>query len=219
MEQVWRPPILHPMFKLSLALIIVGTILSLEFALRHSTSHHGFGSSDGQDWWTYVASGYLFFLGIFLSSYAFSISTLEPLLTMHRSSQPARKSLTYSPAHRTTVFLAFHSLKYSSAVGILCAILTLTIPFLKIIVSGLATSISTPVQTSKYISLLSTFNSTPLSGFESDVPYDANTLAQILALSQIERYQLPMHVWTTPMGSMCCCSLKLQTTPSLYRFP
>jgi hypothetical protein len=86
-------------------------------------------------------------------------------------------------------------------------------------VSGLATSISTPVQTSKYISLLSTFNSTPLSGFESDVPYDANTLAQILALSQIERYQLPMHVWTTPMGSMCCCSLKLQTTPSLYRFP
>lgn len=201
MERAWRPPILHPMFKLSLALIIVGTILSLEFALRHSTSHQGFGSFPGQDWWTYVASGYLFFLGILLSSYAFSISTLEPLLTMHRSSQPARKSLRYSPAHRTTVSLALHSLKYRNAVGFLCAILTLTIPFLKIIVSGLTTSISTPVQTSKYLSLLNTFNLSQFSGSQSDVP-DLNTPAQTLALSQIERYQLPMPAWTTPMGAV-----------------
>ncbi|KAJ7701976.1 hypothetical protein B0H16DRAFT_1483314 [Mycena metata] len=62
MERAWRPPILHPMFKLSLALIVIGTILSLEFALRHSTSHQGFGSLAGEDWWTYIASGYLFFL-------------------------------------------------------------------------------------------------------------------------------------------------------------
>ncbi|KAJ7805102.1 hypothetical protein B0H13DRAFT_1930343 [Mycena leptocephala] len=107
-EQAWRPPILHPMFKLSLALIIVGTILSLEFALRHSTSHHGFGSLDGQDWWTYVASGYLFFLGIFLSSYAFSIrhwshSHHAPILSTRpeipRYSLPIepRFSLPYTP--------------------------------------------------------------------------------------------------------------------------
>ncbi|KAJ6546639.1 hypothetical protein DFH09DRAFT_1367184 [Mycena vulgaris] len=202
----WRPTILHPLFKVVLALVLVGTIIALELALRRSKANHGFTdlNSSGQHSWTYFAPVYLFVLGIFLYSYTFSISTLEPFFAMAESPQPARKSVRYSPAHRTSVGLVFHALRYHSLVGLACAAIMLTIPFLKISVSGLITTAPAPVEDVAQIALNTMFNTTtifPLTDAE-DTAVKQSLPGNILALSQIPKYQLPLPPWTTLVGAV-----------------
>ncbi|KAJ7665602.1 hypothetical protein B0H17DRAFT_1184527 [Mycena rosella] len=202
----WRPTILHPLFKGFLGLVLVATIIALELALRRSMAKNGFTdfNSNDQHSWTYLPPAYLFVLGIFLSSYTFSISTLEPFFAMAESPQPAGKSVRYSPAHRTSIGLVFHALKYRSLVGIACATIMLTVPFLKITVSGLITTAPAPVQDAAQITLNTMFNTTTI----FYLPDDEDTAAkqslpgQTLALSQIPNYNLALPVWTTLVGAI-----------------
>ncbi|KAJ7820218.1 hypothetical protein B0H14DRAFT_3472443 [Mycena olivaceomarginata] len=161
---VWCPAILHPVFKLLLGLIVAGTIIGLEVGLRKSQRNVGFADflSSTQDWWTYAAPSYLFVLGVLLSSYAFSVSTLEPFFAMHRRPQPPLKSVRYSPASKTDVGLLLHSLTASSLAGFLCAMTMLTIPFLKIAVSGLITVASQPAERVVFLAATTAFNTTLL---------------------------------------------------------
>ncbi|KAJ6601512.1 hypothetical protein B0H10DRAFT_2230542 [Mycena sp. CBHHK59/15] len=224
-ELEWRPAILHPVLKGVLGGIILATIIALELALRRSIANDGFAdhNSTGENWWTYLAPAYLFFLGIFISSYAFSISSLEPFFAMSVSPQPARQSVRYSPAHRTSVGLVFHALRYQSLVGLSCAAIMLIVPFVKIAVSGLVGTAAGPVQTTTQIRLNTTFNTTmttPIFEVESTmdaVLYDYSP-GQTLALAQIPKYQLPLPAWTTPVGAVGQVDLgelgALTTTPN-----
>ncbi|KAJ7221481.1 hypothetical protein GGX14DRAFT_429821 [Mycena pura] len=196
---VWRPAILHPVFKISLVLILVGSVIGLEMGLRRSQRNNGFADSlpSNQDLWTYAAPAYLFVLGVFLSSYAFSVSTLEPFFAMHRSPQPARTSVRYSPATKTDVELAVHSLRSRNVAGFFCAAIMLTIPFLKIVVSGLFVAANEPAEKIALMAATTTFNTTaPDLGVVSELP------KQILALSQIQKYLLPLPPWTAPAGAV-----------------
>ncbi|KAJ7282485.1 hypothetical protein C8J57DRAFT_1295498 [Mycena rebaudengoi] len=200
---VWRPPILHPVLKTLLCLILVGTVIVLEFGLRRSNLKHGLDDFDSsrQDVRLYLAPAYLFVLGLFLSSYTFSISTLQPFFDMYTSPQTARKSVRYSPAHRTGVGLALHAIRYRSLVGLSCAFIVIFVPFLKISVSGLFTTASVPFQMSAIIPASTTFNTTsilPLSVQDETVYLPG----QILALSQIEKFQLPLPAWATRGGAV-----------------
>ncbi|KAJ6595192.1 hypothetical protein DFH09DRAFT_1305869 [Mycena vulgaris] len=185
---VWRPTILHPVFKLFMWLVVLGTIIARD------------GPSEEPESWTYIAPAYLFILGIFLSSYTFSVSTLEPFFAMHRSPQPARKSVRYSPATQTHAGLVLlHAFRYRSLVGLSCAMIMLTIPFLKIVVSGLISTASEPAEGFALLAATTTFNTTtPLA--QNTRPEDIPKL--ILALSQIQKYQLPLPAWTTPEASV-----------------
>ncbi|KAJ7112086.1 hypothetical protein C8R44DRAFT_882494 [Mycena epipterygia] len=202
---VWRPFVLHPIFKVSLCLIVIGTIIGLEIGLRKSESNRGFADfiPSNQDSWTYAAPAYLFVLGIFLSSYTFSVRTLEPFFAMHRSPQPARKSVRYSPATQTNAGLVLHAVRYRSLVGLSCALIMLTVPFLKIVVSGLITTATEPAQELVQLAAASTFNTTSIL---PPVEFPTNAYMQlpgeIFALSQIEKYQLPLPAWTTPVGAI-----------------
>ncbi|KAJ6606979.1 hypothetical protein B0H10DRAFT_2308671 [Mycena sp. CBHHK59/15] len=204
----WRPTILHPIVKGVLALVIIGTITALELALRRSIANQGFAdlNSTGQNSWTYLAPTYLFFLGIFLNSYTFSISSLEPYFAMSASPQPARKSVRYSPAQRTSLGLVFHALRYQSLVGLSCAAIMLVVPFLKIAVSGLITTAPVPVQNQTQIALNTMFNTTtiltPAFGSDGDPEVQWELPGETLALAQISKYQLPLPAWTTPTGAV-----------------
>ncbi|KAJ7683079.1 hypothetical protein B0H17DRAFT_1205323 [Mycena rosella] len=204
---VWRPPILHPVFKTALCLMLIGTIIGLEMGLRKSQRNKGEAS------WTYVAPAYLFVLGIFLSSYTFSVRTLEPLFAMHRSPQPARKSVRYSPAAQTNMGLGLYAVRYRGHVGIACTMIMLTVPLLKIVVSGLITTASEPAQNTAQLSATTTFNSTPL-----DSPVGtADPTVRILALSQIGQYHMALPAWTTPAGSIA--QLDSVRLSQLVQFP
>ncbi|KAF8185297.1 hypothetical protein K438DRAFT_1974009 [Mycena galopus ATCC 62051] len=196
---VWRPPILHPLFKLLLGLILVGTIIALELCLRKSEHNSGFADfvPSNQDWWTYAAPAYLFVLGALLSSYAFSVSTLEPLFAMHQRPQPPQNSVRYSPVTKTDVGLLLHSFTFRSVAGFVCAVIMLMIPFLKIAISGLITIASEPAQRVALLAATTTFNTTPPNqGLFGDIP------KEILALSQIQTYQLPLPAWTVSVGAI-----------------
>lgn len=203
----WRPTILHPVFKVLLAVFLLGTIIALEFTLRRSIANDGFADlrSADQTSWTYFAPAYLFLLGIFISSYTFSISTLEPFFAMSHSPQPASKSVRYSPAHRTSIGLVFHALRYRSYVGFCCAAIMLVVPFTKIAVSGLITTASAPVHSGMEIGLQTFFNTTTV--FPAD-DYAVGAVVKMflpyrtLALSQITKYRLPLPAWTTPVGAV-----------------
>ncbi|KAJ6626535.1 hypothetical protein B0H10DRAFT_1998722 [Mycena sp. CBHHK59/15] len=203
---VWRPVALHPLFKLALCLIVIGTIITLEFTLGRSRANYGFGDlpASGQDSWTYVVPAYLFILGLVLSSYTFSVSTLEPFFEMHRAPQPARRSVRYSPAHRTAVGLMYHALRYQSVVGLSCAAIMLTVPFLKIAVSGLITTAAAPVQNAAQVSVTTMFNTTTIFPLDDNAETLVSMIlpGQTLALSQIEKYQLPLPPWTTTLGAV-----------------
>ncbi|KAJ7620921.1 hypothetical protein B0H17DRAFT_1151880 [Mycena rosella] len=212
---VWRPPILHPVFKTALCLMLIGTIIGLEMGLRKSQRNKGFAdfTPSSEASWTYVAPAYLFVLGIFLSSYTFSVRTLEPLFAMHRSPQPARKSVRYSPAAQTNMGLGLYAVRYRSHVGIACAMIMLTVPLLKIVVSGLITTASEPAQNTAQLSATTTFNSTPL-----DSPVGtADPTARILALSQIGQYHMALPAWMTPAGSIA--QLDSVRLSQLVQFP
>jgi hypothetical protein len=189
-----------------LGLVILGTILALELALRRSMANNGFADlpATGQPSWTYVAPAYLFLLGIFLSSYTFSVSTLEPFFAMSETPQPARKSVRYAPAHRTSVGLVFHALQYRSFVGLACAAMMLIVPFLKIAVSGLITTAPEPVQNTTQITLNTRFNTTtvfPLSD-SLDTAAHQGRPGLTLALAEIPKYQLQLPPWTTRDGAV-----------------
>jgi hypothetical protein len=194
--------ILHPAFKIALCLILVGTIIGLQLGLRHSQRNRGFANfvPSNQDAWTYTAPVYLFLLGSILSSYTFSVSTLEPFFAMHRSPQPARKSVIYSPLTQTDARLLVYAFRYRSVVGLCCAVIVLTIPFLKIVVSGLITTDSEPVQRSVLLAAVTTFNTTV--DEKQDGTDNSELAKEILALSQIESYQFPLPSWTTAVGAV-----------------
>ncbi|KAJ7716309.1 hypothetical protein B0H16DRAFT_1890221 [Mycena metata] len=196
---VWRPMILHPVFKIALCLIVVGTIVGLQYGLRHSQSNRGFADfvPSNQNGWTYAAPAYLFLLGTILSSYTFSVSTLEPFFAMHQSPQPARKSVVYSPLTQTDARLLVYAFRYRSIVGLCCAAIVLTIPFLKIVVSGLITTDGEPAQRSALLAAVTTFNATV-----GDGTNNSELATEILALSKIETYQLPLPSWTTAVGAI-----------------
>ncbi|KAJ7181338.1 hypothetical protein C8R43DRAFT_941181 [Mycena crocata] len=164
---VWCPPILHPVFKFSLVLVVATTIVGLEVGLRKADIIKGLQTG---------------------------VSTLEPFFAMHRSPQAARKSVLYSPASTTEVGLVFHSWKAGSLVGLACAATMLTIPFLKIAVSGLIDFSSEPTERSAFLAAITIFNTTlpTLIDRSADIP------KQMLALSQIQEYQLPLPAWTAP---------------------
>ncbi|KAJ6543047.1 hypothetical protein B0H19DRAFT_1172654 [Mycena capillaripes] len=200
---VWRPPILHPVFKASLCLIVIGTIIALELALRKSQHDGGFANfvPSSRQGWTYVAPAYLFLLGLLLSSYTFSVSTLEPFFAMHRAPQPARQSVRYSPATKTNAGLAWHAFRYRSVVGVSCSLIILMVPFLKIVVSGLITTASEPAQESVVLTPTTTFNMTSILPPVQTLS-NVELPGEILALSQIEKYQLPLPPWTTAAGAV-----------------
>ncbi|KAJ7614948.1 hypothetical protein FB45DRAFT_1064567 [Roridomyces roridus] len=201
---VWRPPVLHGLFKAFLCALIVGTIIALELAYRKSQRDNGFADSSSQaGWTTYIAPAYLFILGVLLSSYTFSVSTLEPLLAMHSRPQPARKSVRYSPAAQTNSGLLLHALKYRNPVGLACAFAILLVPFLKIIVSGLIVTETRPTLAVVFLTSTTTFNDTSMLPPEQ-FPNNAymELPGEIFALSQIEKYQLPLPAWTTTDGAV-----------------
>ncbi|KAJ6540342.1 hypothetical protein B0H19DRAFT_1381528 [Mycena capillaripes] len=203
----WRPIILHPLFKAVLALTLIGTIVALELTLRRSRVNDGFADlrSAEQTSWTYFAPAYLFLLGVLVSSYTFSVSTLEPFFAMSHSPQPARKSVRYSPAHRTSIGLIFHALRYHSHVGLSCAAIMLIVPFLKITVSGLITTATSPVHNGVQVALQTIFNTTtifPLNDSAAGAPAIQERPMHTLALSQIEKYGLSLPMWTTPVGAV-----------------
>jgi hypothetical protein len=76
----------------------------------------------------------------------------------------------------------------------------LTIPFLKIVVSGLITTESEPAQRSTLLAAVTTFNATVVE--KQDGTDNSELAKQILALSQIESYQLPLPSWTTTVGAI-----------------
>ncbi|KAF7295558.1 hypothetical protein MIND_01095800 [Mycena indigotica] len=203
----WRPVVLSPVFKISLGFVILMTIVGLEIALRQSDKDHGFADlhSESETSWTYFAPIYLFFLGLLVSSYTFSISALEPFLLMSQSPQVASKSVRYTPAQRTSVGLAFHAIRYRSYIGLACATIMLLIPFLKIAVSGLITTETFSVQSTSSVDLLTKFNTTtvfPLNDNEDEALVKMYSPGQLLALSQIPKYNLPLPKWTTPEAAV-----------------
>jgi hypothetical protein len=202
----WRPAILHPLFKGALTLILLGTIIALELTLRRSTTNDGFADlhSADQTSWTYFAPLYLFLVGVLLSSYTFSISTLEPFFAMNHSPQPAGKSVQYSPAHRTSIGLIFHALRYRSHVGLSCGAIMLILPFLKISVSGLITTESAPVHSAMQVPLQTTFNTETIldRGVSDNFLSDSFRPYLTMALTQIEKYRLPLPAWTTLVGAI-----------------
>ncbi|KAF7372630.1 TLDc domain-containing protein [Mycena venus] len=196
----WRPFILHPMIKIVLALVLIATIIALELALRRSDTNHGFAdlNSSNQNLWTYLAPVYLFFLGIFLSSYTFSVSSLQPYFAMS-APQPAHKSVRYSPAQRTSLGLLLHALRYQNLVGLASAGIMLLVPILKIAVAGPVTTAATPVNNQTQITLTTTFNTNATIILDDD---SANKAGNIMALAQIQEYQLPLPPWTTVAGAV-----------------
>jgi hypothetical protein len=132
-----------------------------------------------------------------LSSYTFSVSTLEPFFAMHRCPQPARTSVRYSPATQTSPGLVLHAVRYRSIVGLCCAVIVVTIPFLKIVVSGLITTANEPAQRLAMLAQTTTFNTTSVALSSS-----SDLAKQVLALSQIEKYNLPLPAWTVTTGAV-----------------
>jgi hypothetical protein len=199
----WRPFILRPLSKLTLAVVIIAIIFALELTLRRSDTNIGFTDirSNEKISWTYFAPVVLFFLGVLLSSYTFSVSSLEPFLAMSRAPQPARKSVRYSPAQRTSVGLVFHALRYRSYVGFSCAAIMLIIPFLKIVVSGLITTTTAPATMTADITLDWVFNTTSILSETDEATGEFDPL-HTLALSQIETYGLPLPECTTSAGAV-----------------
>ncbi|KAJ7795883.1 hypothetical protein B0H14DRAFT_95785 [Mycena olivaceomarginata] len=203
----WRPIVLHPWFRGMLALILLGIIIALELTLRRSIANEGFADlrSADQTSWTYFAPAFLFILGILISSYSFGVSTLEPFFAMTHSPQPAIKSVRYSPAHRTSIGLIFHALRYRSHVGLSCAAIMLIVPFLKIAVSGLITTGSAPAHTGVQVALETIFNTTTIFPLDDKAPgAEAKMFLPFhtLALSQIEKYGLKLPAWTTSVGAV-----------------
>ncbi|KAJ6568118.1 hypothetical protein B0H10DRAFT_2109910 [Mycena sp. CBHHK59/15] len=203
---VWRPFILHPASKIALFIIVIGTIIALELSLRRSDANRGFTdlAPFSQDSWTNIAPAYLFVLGVFLASYTFSVSTLEPFFAMHRAPQPARKSVRYSPATRTRIGLIFHALRYQSLVGLSCSAIMLTVPFLKIAVSGLITTTTSPVHSYAPVSVLTAFNTTTIDTLDDRNATVAQTYlaGKVFALSQMEKYDLALPAWSTTGGAV-----------------
>ncbi|KAJ7861859.1 hypothetical protein B0H14DRAFT_3616021 [Mycena olivaceomarginata] len=163
---------------LLLGLIVAGTIIGLEVGLRKSQRNVGFADflPLTQDWWTYAAPSYLFVLGV-ISSYVFSVSTLEPFFC----NAPVSAA--------------------SAEVG-------------QIAVSGLITVTSQPAERVAFLAATTVFNTTSPLGSEEFI----NIPKQILALSQIQKYQLPLPVWSTSEGAIAqvdtTCLIPLTRTPN-----
>lgn len=191
------------MCQVALVLTIAGTIVALEVLYRYSLKHDGLSSvSTALDTysWTYIAPAYLFMLGLLFVSYTFGIRTLEPYLNMYRAPSVALRSVTYAPANQTSLGLFGHAIRHRSAVGVACATVLLVFPFLRIVVAGLFVISFKPTQQSVHILTTGTLSTSLISG---PPPHpDIDQPVQLFALSQAEKYQLPLPAWTTTVEAV-----------------
>ncbi|KAL6306239.1 hypothetical protein BKA93DRAFT_824395 [Sparassis latifolia] len=217
---MWRPLTLHPITGTTLAVLIVGTIVALQYTYCYSMSHHGFGDSDTkssalQTLRNYVAPIYIFILVIMLSSYLSAIQVLDSYISLARSPMRARSTVMYAPASCTQVGLVWHATQHHSIVGLLCAAMLMTLPFLKIAVAGLLITTSALHQSPVTLNWTGTFNNTynfgsffiinengsafP-TGFQSGCPVglvDCPVPGWSTILSQIPQFGLSLPDWVT----------------------
>ncbi|KII84887.1 hypothetical protein PLICRDRAFT_345163 [Plicaturopsis crispa FD-325 SS-3] len=202
-RKFWRPVLVHPVAVFVLLSLVLLTVIALELLLRFSNKNNGFASVSntlGTYSWSYIAPAYLFLLGLLLQAYTFAVRTLEPYVGMHREPQTARRSVTYTPLNRTTVGLLGHAIKHRSVVGLACASSMLIIPFLKIVVAGLFVTSFEPTVVNTQVLSTGTFNGSTIfpDSFQSSESTSGDFMpAQVLALSQIPKYDLPLPTWTT----------------------
>jgi hypothetical protein len=81
----------------------------------------------------------------------------------------------------------------------------LIVPFLKIVVSGLITTVSVPGENITAITRTTMFNTTSIfskSNTTVETDAEASLPKHMLALSQMEKYGLSLPTWTTPVGAV-----------------
>ncbi|TFY54543.1 hypothetical protein EVJ58_g8802 [Rhodofomes roseus] len=211
----WTPPILYPVARVTLAVLVLVIIAVLELLVQLSSRHTGLVNYDGQ-WvqryaWSYAGPVVLFLVGLGIEVFDAGVRAIHPFVLLHRASHPGNR-LTYDPLHQSITTLPFHALRHRQPMVLVSTLAVLLLLVAKIAVAGLFTIGQVTRVTNVQVNLNTTFawNASALADtmatnitapfLNPDIPgYDSgNDDYELPPLELIVNAGLETPNWTTP---------------------
>ncbi|KAH9914288.1 uncharacterized protein B0H18DRAFT_138450 [Fomitopsis serialis] len=156
----WTPPVLYPVAKLALAVIVLALIAVLELLVQLSSKRSGlvdFNGHRAQRYaWSYAGPVILFLVGLGIEIFDSAVRAMHPFVLLRRAPQSGNR-LTYDPLHQSVITLPFHALRHRQPMVLISTLAVLLLLVAKIAVAGLFTIDQVTRVTSVQVGLNTTF--------------------------------------------------------------